>query len=203
MLKELKISIIKPIEGLDSIFVLFMSFFILKEVLKLTQFIGIAIIITPLLYMFYKQYKKHAIKKNQIFLIFIGIFFASSTTIIDKLALKIIDPISYFYFLKLVLIVMFILVLFIFYKQRINFKIVKKSLLPISILAFFTMIGSYAYFFALNDPFANTGVTKTILSTSIIFSTFIGGKYFRENNLKEQVIISLFVILGINILVFF
>ncbi len=85
---------------------------------------------------------------------------------------------------------------------QINFEFIKTNFLSISILAIFTMIGTYAYFFALNDPLANTGIIKTILSTSALFSVFFGGKYFKEQNLKEQIIITIFVIIGINILLF-
>lgn len=202
-LKEIRISIIKPIGGLESVIVLLISFFILKESLELSQLIGIIIILIPLIIMILKQYKKQSINKHQITLILGSIFFAAITTIIDRIVLKSIDPISYFYFLKLVLLIMFTLVLFLYYKQKISFTFLKQNAIPISILAGFTMMGTYAYFFALSNPLANTGIIKTILSTSIIFSTFAGGKYFHESCLKEQIVISLFVIVGINILIFF
>lgn len=203
VLKQLRISVIKPMDGFESVIVLLISFLVLKEMLNIVQMIGVAIIIIPLLYLMVKQYKKHSLNKIQIGMIFSSLLFAAMTTIFDRLALRTIDPVSYFYFLKLVLFVMFVFVLLAGDKNKIDLVSVKDNIIPISFLAIFTMIGTYAYFFALSDPVANTGIIKTVLSTSLIFSAFFGGKYFQEKNLKEAIIVSSFVIIGINILVFF
>ena len=203
VLKEVNISLIKPLSGLESVVVVLISFFMLKEYLRLLQVIGIIIIIVPLIYLVFKQYGEQSINKRQITLIIGGILFSAITTIIDRIALKTIDPVSYFYFIKLILLIMFIFVLIIFYRRNMNLIFLKQNIFQISSLAIFTMVGTYAYFFALNDPLANTGIIKTVLSTSIIFSAFIGGKYFHESDLKEKIIISSFVIFGISILIFF
>jgi len=203
VLKEVNISLIKPLSGLESVVVVLISFFMLKEYLRLLQVIGIIIIIVPLIYLVFKQYGEQSINKRQITLIIGGILFSAITTIIDRIALKTIDPVSYFYFIKLILLIMFIFVLIIFYRRNMNLIFLKQNIFQISSLAIFTMVGTYAYFFALNDPLANTGIIKTVLSTSIIFSVFIGGKYFHESDLKEKIIISSFVIFGISILIFF
>jgi uncharacterized membrane protein len=106
VLKEVNISLIKPLSGLESVVVVLISFFMLKEYLRLLQVIGIIIIIVPLIYLVFKQYGEQSINKRQITLIIGGILFSAITTIIDRIALKTIDPVSYFYFIKLILLIM-------------------------------------------------------------------------------------------------
>ncbi|NQV91916.1 EamA family transporter, partial [Candidatus Woesearchaeota archaeon] len=202
-LKEMRISVFKPISGLTSIFVLFFAIFFLHESISLIQGLGIILVILPITYLAILEYQHKEVSKKSLLYLLLAMIFEAGAIIFDRIILKTLNTFTYFYFLKLILIIMLVVIMYLFYNCKFNFDFFKKQGLGISILALITMLGTYAYFYALSDPFANTGIIKTILSTSLIFTTLIGGFYFKEKHILIKVGIATISLLGIILLIIY
>lgn len=200
-LKKMGISIFKPISGLTSILVLFFAILFLHENINLIQSLGILLVLTPIIYLSFLEYRGEEVSTKNLLCLLGAMFFEAGAIIFDRIILQTLNIFTYFYFLKLILIILFVILMYLFYDCRLNFDFFKKRVPGIALLALITMLGTYAYFFALSDPLANTGIIKTILSTSLIFTTLIGGIYFKEKHILIKVGIATISLLGIILLI--
>ena len=201
-LKEMRISVFKPISGLSSVFVIFFAILFLNERINLIQSLGILLILIPISYLAVLEYHHKEIRKKNLFYLLLAILFEAGAIIFDRIILRTLNIFTYFYFLKLSLIIMFIIIMFLFYNCRINLAFFKKKIAAIAALALITMTGTYFYFNALSNPFASVGIIKTILSTSLVFTTVIGGTYFKEKHILIKAAATLLSLIGIIVLIF-
>lgn len=202
--KRMSISLFKPLFSLENIIILMISLLILGEILNFVQLVGMFFILFPMIYLGIREFKKHEINYRDFILIFLTMMFTSFTAILDKLVLKEVNSFTYFYFLKLfILIIVGTYYLTSYKKISFNKKYLKLNSWKIALLAVFTACGTYSYFYALENPLANIVVVKLILTTSLLATTILGGKYFHEHNLKTKSIAALFGVIGLSLLVLY
>ena len=202
VLKELRISVFKPVSELSVIFVVLFSMLFLQESFTRTQGVGIVLALLPIVYMSLIEYYHRELDiKNAAYLL-VALVFEAAAVMFDRVVLRTVDVFTYFYFLKLLLIIYFALTMYTFYEERITREYLKKQSLLIGLLAFVTTIGSYAYFFAIADPAAHPGAVKIIISSSVIFTTLAGGLYFKDRHVIFKGAMAAFSLIGIVIIIF-
>lgn len=204
VLKRIDISLFKPILSFENIIVFMLSFLILGEVLNLMQLFGMFFILLPMVYLSIREFKKHKIKYKDLIYIFLAMLFSAFTGILDKLILVEVNSVTYFYFLKLfTVLIVGSYYLFSYKDISFNMNYLKLNYLKIAFLSVFTAIGTYSYFYALENPISNIIVVKLVLATSAFVTTIVGGKYFHEHDLKAKSIVALFGVVGLSLLVLY
>lgn len=202
VLKELRISVFKPVSELSVLFVVLFSTIFLQESLTRTQGLGIILALLPIVYISLIEYYDRELDiKNAAYLL-IALVFEAAAVMFDRIVLRTVDVFTYFYFIKLLLIIYFAFTMYTFYEERITKDYLKKQSLLIGLLAFVTTIGSYAYFFAIANPAAHPGIVKVIISSSVIFTTLAGGLYFKDDHILFKGAMAAFSLVGIAVLIF-
>jgi len=202
VLKEMHITLFEPMGGgITAILVVIFAMIFLGEFINIIHLLGIILIIIPLLYLGLHDYKRHDITKKQLYYILGATICDAFAIMLDRTIVTRSDPFTYFYFVRIIEVLMFICVMYMFYKDRIDIPFLRTHLAPIARLAAITMIGSFAYLFALSDTTALTGVIRAIIASAVIFTTFIGGQYFHEDDVMFHASMATVSIVGIILMI--
>ncbi|HLD33485.1 MAG TPA: hypothetical protein VJB66_02080 [Candidatus Nanoarchaeia archaeon] len=202
VLKEMRITLFEPINGgMTSVLVVIFAMVFLGEFLTKLHFLGIALIIVPLSYLTLHDYRRGDVNKKHVMYLVMATVLDAFAIMLDRMIINQSDPFTYFYFVRIIQIVLFIGVMYIFYKDRIDMPFLRTHVAPIARLAAITMIGTYAYLFALSDPEALTGVIRSIIASAVVFTTFIGGHYFKEQDVMFHASMATVSIVGIILMI--
>ncbi|HLC75348.1 MAG TPA: EamA family transporter [Candidatus Nanoarchaeia archaeon] len=201
VLKEIRISVFKPVSALSAVFVVLFAVLFLNESFTRIQAFGIILALLPISYISLIEYQRREIDFKHAGYLLVALVFESVAVIFDRIILRTVNVYTYFYFLKLLLIISFIIIMYAFYDCRITKSYLKKQSFLIGLLAFATTIGAYAYFFAMSDPQASAGVIKVIISSSLVFTTLLGGYYFKEDHILLKGTMAAVSLIGIIFLV--
>ncbi|HLC20404.1 MAG TPA: EamA family transporter [Candidatus Nanoarchaeia archaeon] len=201
VLKDIRISVFKPVSGLSAVFVVLFAMLFLQETLTRTQGFGIILALLPIVYISMIEYYEKELDVKHAAYLLIAFVFEAAAVMFDRIVLRTVNVYTYFYFMKALLIIYFICVMYAFYSERITKSYLKTQSVWIGLLAFITTIGSYAYFFAISNPLAHPGVVKVIISSEIIFTTLVGGLYFKEKHIVFKGAVAACSLVGIIVLI--
>jgi len=208
LIKYFELSFSKPIGSLNSIFVLLLAFFFLDESINMLQILGVMIILV-ISFLFIKdeaKITKNTIKglfksKYGIYLIF-AVIFGSVCTILDRIILKTVEPLTFLFLSRYVLLSLFLIIVF----TRINgIKEITKSFRSSSFIIFIIALMNigivYFYNLALAETVAKTGLVAVIRSSSLVFAVVFGGLLFKEKDILHKIILSLILIFGLYLII--
>lgn len=216
-LRHLDISFISPQAVISTLFALLFAYLFLGEILTINQWLGVGILIfggAMLLYSSMGSSHFFAFpavlkvgdlfnKKNIIFyelLLLLAMLCMGLSTIFDKIVLERIDIATF----------IFVLGIFLFINHLIIYVIVvgKISKIPanvdklgwlIVIIALLTVLSRLTYAQALS--MADVSLVIPLKKSSILVSTILGGKVFKEKNLVQRTIIALLMLGGVWLLI--
>lgn len=203
-LKHLPISIVSPIRSTGPMWTLFGAIVILGERLTLTQWIGVAIIVTCL-YAYSLAGKKEGIHfKNNIWVlfIFIGTMLGSLSALYDKylIATCDIDKMAVqAWFSVFQFTVMIPTVLLFWYPKRLQTDAFEWRW-TIPCIGIFLVLADFFYFFSLSQDGALISIVSIIRRSGVIVSFISGAIIFKEQNLQVKGFILTGVLVGVFVL---
>jgi bacterial/archaeal transporter family protein len=203
-LKHLPISIVSPIRSTGPMWTLLGAIVILGERLTLTQWIGVAIIVTCL-YAYSLAGKKEGIHfKNNIWVlfIFIGTMLGSLSALYDKylIATCDIDKMAVqAWFCVFQFTVMIPTVLLFWYPKRLKTDAFEWRW-TIPCIGIFLVLADFFYFFSLSQDGALISIVSIIRRSGVIVSFISGAIIFKEQNLQVKGFILTGVLIGVFVL---
>ena len=201
-IKHSEISTVSPLQNLSPIFLVILSFIILKETVTLQQGIGIAILIigTYVLEVDHKisNLKEpilKIIKTRTIHFVLISLFLYSLSAVGDKYMITSVDKVTYLFWVWMFMTIISLVISSIFYKGLKDVVYcIKKSGWIIFLAGLFSFISALAYFKALTMVMVSLLIPLKRLST--LFATLIGGELFHDHGLKLKAVACVILIVG-------
>ncbi|MCK5630472.1 MAG: EamA family transporter [Nanoarchaeota archaeon] len=201
-IKHSEISTVSPLQNLSPIFLVILSFIILKETVTLQQGIGIAILIigTYVLEVDHKisNLKEpilKIIKTRTIHFVLISLFLYSLSAVGDKYMITSVDKVTYLFWVWMFMTIISLAISSIFYKGLKDVVYcIKKSGWIIFLAGLFSFISALAYFKALTMVMVSLLIPLKRLST--LFATLIGGELFHDHGLKLKAVACVILIVG-------
>lgn len=198
-LKEADLSISIPLLSFTPIFLLFVSYILLKELPSFLGLIGILVVVTGS-YILNLSSTKHAyfepfksiLKNKGIYMIIVAFLF-SITSSVAKIGINLSNP-AYFMFMHY-LIASIVMIIFFFKRLKKNKKIIKQNYVYMLILGFAVAISELLA--ATAFKFSIVPYVISIKRSSIIFSVIIGFLFFKEKNFKQAVIGTITMFIGV------
>jgi len=200
--KHMHLSEVAPLTNLVPIVLAGMGFLFLGEVLKETQIIGIAIIVLAA-YLIEHTEAKHGLNfkkilENKYFeAALLYVFIISLVIIIEKLLVAETNISTIMFMEYLSMLVLSFLYIKIIEKKKVLGKIDKPLFLS-SLVGFFS---SAFYFFALAIPTSLVSLIIPVKRFETVLITFFGGTKYKEEHIKEKVLLSLAMVVGIYLIV--
>lgn len=205
-LKISDISLVKPISAFNPVFTALISYFLLKEIIKPTGWLGIFLVVFGAYILNLKSLKKSffnplkdLIKSKGVQLSLIAYFLWSVTPIFEKISIRHTFPstppfialIGYFgtslIYLPLVI-----------NKSKSPIKVVKKNFKLFLLGGFLAGIAqSFAY---ITFSLTSLGIATAVFKTSIIFTVILGSILFKEKYVWQRFIGSLIMLGGVTLL---
>lgn len=174
-----------------------MSVLLLKEVLRISQYIGLAIVMLGLLLVNYNKGVKAEIKARYAAMALISCILNAGSGILDKILMSANEITSsqlQFWFMGIMVVLYFIYI--IITKEKVNRKCIKNNIWIIVMSVLF-VVGDKALFIANGIPESKVAV-MTILKQSACFVTIVGGRLvFKEKNIAYRLICAVVIIIGI------
>ncbi len=203
MMKALQISDLSisiQMLSFTPIFLLFVSYLLLKEFPTLLGFIGIFIVvigsyilnISSVKYGYFEPFKAIFKNKGIIYMLIVAFLFSISANL-SKIGITLSNP-AYFMFVHYLLASLILTILF-FNRLNNNKKLIKKNFKYFLVLGIATAFSEILV--ATAFKFAIVPYVISLKRTSIIFSVIIGFILFKEKNFKEAIIGSLIMFIGI------
>ena len=207
-LRHMDISRLAPLLNLSPVFLVVLSAIFLSEIPSLLQFGGIALIIVGAYWIKSHHNLKHLLKPLHIFKnkFSVYILFAlvgySFCALIDKIALKSINPYTFlsisFFFLSINYLIIQI------YKYNglkdIKHVIVHSKFLIIAV-ALSGMIADIFYFHAVAIPSAMIALIIPLKRIATLISTIVGGNLYHEKNLTHRIFGCVVMLFGVVLIV--
>jgi uncharacterized membrane protein len=208
-MKHLPLSTVSPLTNFKSLFALIFGVAFLHESLNLIQFMGILVVVgggyildsqghlknwhKPLHDLFHSKYIQY--------ILFSGIFISLSS-VLAKILLTIVSPLTLLFILVLFLSIIYLFITFVFYN---GFNDIKEAIangkfwfILISIIE----LGSAFFFFkAFTEPGAKVILIVPFLQISTLIEIFLGGKLLHEKHIKIKVVAGVLMILGVAMIV--
>lgn len=197
-----EISLLAPLSNIRPAFITFMAYLFLAETPSLGQLVGIAVLFIAA----YLLESNHDVKdligpiknltrnRNALYYIF-AISLFSITSILDKYVISgRLDIFSYFFLFWVFLALNFNFIhgIIFGFKELITcFKNVKRYLF---LVAFFSFVSNILTLKALSMEYVSLVIPILMLST--LFTVFIGGKFFKEENVLFRFGVSILMIVG-------
>ncbi len=190
-------SLVTPVSSLGSLVLLFLSVIFLGESFNLSKVAGILIIIFGLSYL--KKSKsffasiKHLFKEKAVLLMFTAVTIQSFGRILDKVFIIKMNPVTYVFFLYLM--ISFYLFLFLVYQGKIHSIWEVFKVKPLWALAS-GFINGYSYYFlmlALRD--IELSIAEPLSQTSMVITVLLSAVFFREK-IKDKMAASLIILIG-------
>ncbi|MEA3514405.1 MAG: EamA family transporter [Nanoarchaeota archaeon] len=201
-IKHSEISAVSPLQNLSPIFLVILSFIILKETVTLQQGMGITILIigTYVLEVDHKisNLKEpilKIIKTKTIHFVMISLFLYSLSAVGDKYMIGNIDRMTYLFLIWMFMTIISLAISSIFYNCLKDVAYcIKKSGWIIFLAGLFSFISALAYFQALTMVMVSLLIPLKRLST--LFVTLIGGELFHDHGLKLKAVACVILIVG-------
>jgi len=208
-IKNLEISGALPLMILTPALVAFSAFLILGESLSIWEIVGLATLLigiyiletstTSSILESFKVFRKSRYKHYLVG----AILLFTASTLIDKFLLKNhqLAPISFLFFQQIFLAINFI-VFYLLAKRKVSLLISRvnvKIVLSVLLISLFTIGYRYAHLEAMK--IAPVALVLSIKRTSIFFAVIIGGKIFSEHALLRRGIATLFMLLGVYLII--
>lgn len=201
-IKHSEISAVGPLQNLSPIFLVILSFVLLKETVTLQQGIGIAILIigTYVLEVDHKisNLKEpilKIIKTKTIHFVLISLFLYSLSAVGDKYMISSVDKITYLFWVWMFMTIISLAISSIFYNGLKDVVYcIKKSGGMIFLAGIFSFISALAYFQALTMVMVSLLIPLKRLST--LFVTLLGGELFHDHGLKLKAVACVILIVG-------
>ncbi len=179
-----------------------MSVLILSEVLKVSQYIGLGIVMLGLFLVNYNKGSKTEIKAKYAVMALVSCILNAGSGLLDKVIMasgNITSSQLQFWFMGIMVILYFIYIIIV--KEKINWKCIKDNIWIIVMSVLF-VIGDKALFIANGIPDSKVAV-MTILKQSACFVTIVGGRIvFKEKNIAYRLVCAFVIVIGICISVF-
>ncbi len=196
-LSKLPVSFYGVLDLSGVLFTSVMSVLLLSEVLKISQYFGLAVVMLGLFLVNYNKGSKAEIKTKYAVMALVSCILNASSGILDKVLMtggKITSTQLQFWFMGIMVILYFIYILIT--REVINWKCIKNNIWIIVMSVLF-VIGDKALFIANGIPDSKVAV-MTILKQSACFVTIIGGRLvFKEKNICYRLICAVVIIIGI------
>lgn len=194
-LSKLPVSFYGVMDLSGVLFSVVMSSWFLHEVLKINQYIGLAVVMIGLLLVNYNKGAKGEIKSKYAVIALISCILNASSGILDKILMQHMTS-TQLQFWFMALMVVFYFVYIIITREKVNWKCIKDNLWIILMSVLF-VIGDKALFEANSIPGSSVSV-MTVLKQSACFVTILGGKLvFKEKNIVFRLICAVIVVAGI------
>lgn len=201
-IKHSEISAVSPLQNLSPIFLVILSFVLLKETVTLQQGIGIAILIIGT-YVLEVDHKisnlkdpiLKIIKTKTIHFVLISLFLYSLSAVGDKYMITNVDKVTYLFWVWMFMTIISLAISSIFYNglKDVGYCI-KKSGWIIFLAGLFSFISALAYFKALTMVMVSLLIPLKRLST--LFVTIMGGELFHDHGLKLKAAACVILIVG-------
>ncbi|MBT6691091.1 EamA family transporter [Candidatus Parcubacteria bacterium] len=206
-IKHFALSFSKPLGSISPILILLLSFFFLKESITLLQLFGVIIIFAVSLLFIKDEAKithrsiKQLFKSKYVIHLMIALVFGSLAAILDRILLKTVDPTTFLFISRYILLALFLIIVFTKFNGTKDIaKGFKLSAFPILIIALANIALVFFYNSALADPNAKTGLVAIIRSSSLVFTIALSGIVFKEKNIIYKLILSIILIVGLYII---
>jgi len=203
--RHLEISSIEPLRNLSIIFLVFLGYFFLGDVINLKEGAGIILLLAG---SYFLEINKHGTKyslPNKKYLLYaiIGISMTSILPLLDKIVLQHTDI-----YTLLVLPTFFTAGFFMIYqfsKYRGFTDIlhtIKVSGTWIAVIVFLKIISDLSYLAAVAIPTSLIALVIALRRTSTLITTFVGGEIFHDHNLSKKIFASLIMLAGVYLIIF-
>jgi uncharacterized membrane protein len=206
-LKFSEISLVSPISAFNPVFTSIISYIFLKETIGYKGTLGIITIVIGTYFLQASKSRKDVLgsikalfKHKGVQMFFAAYFLWSITPIFEKSAILRTEPsvppfvslvgligASFIYFIKLNKDIR---------QQFVSFKLNLKTFVLLAILG---ALGQAAAFIAFS--LTNLGFATAIFKLSIFFSVLFGGIFFKERNLKQRLVASGIMLIGVFLIV--
>ena len=207
-LKRLNISIAAPLTNFSPVIVAVLAFFMLEEKITYLQIIGMALIVIGA-YVLEADHGKdiknvwlHIKKSKYSLMLFLSLLIGAFSSIGDRYIVgnNIVNPISMIFWFYVFTTV---LVLTIQLNDRDGFSKIKDTLkrtkFPILVTAVSGLLTTAFYYLAIKSVYIS--LVMPILLTSTLFTTVIGGEFFKEKNLFYKSVACLVMVVGVFLII--
>lgn len=206
-IRHKEISLVYPLVNIKPVFVVILAYIFLSETLQIKQIIGIGLILVSAYLLesdhhfsdFFKPLKKIVTSKHDIYFL-IAIFLFSVTSIFDKYIITYrMDIFSYFLLTWIFIAINFNIIHLIEFGFKDALQCFKEiHYLPLFI-GFFSFASDLFALKALSLTFVSILTPVLVLTT--LFVVFFGGRFFNEKYFLLRTIISLFMLIGVYLIV--
>jgi drug/metabolite transporter (DMT)-like permease len=202
-MRHMEISIAGPLMVMSPALTSILAFIVLEERIAPLQVLGIAVLIIGAYFLELKPGSKmldpvRTFKQNPIMqLLFLGLFIFAITSIFDRIVLHNygMDPLTYLAFINVFIAINFVVMMIIYHDGISGIKHgFKTAGWPLVLVGALTV--AHRYFQAAAVQIAFVGIVLAIKRTSSIFSSFVGGAIFHEDNLLRKSLAGLVMIAG-------
>ena len=206
-LRHSQISISSSLLNFRPAMVFLLAFIFLKERMSYFQILGMIILLIGA-YILEIKNKSHGFfeplkimkSSKSIHFIFLAIILYGITSIIDKKILTLINVETYMVTIHFFMALVLIFYLSIFHNGIIGLSHgIKNVWRHIALVAVLTT--TYRFLQANAVSLADVSMVSPIKHTSTLFTVIIGGKLFHEENLKQKVLASLIMIIGVTFII--
>lgn len=214
LVQKYEISVVSPLTNLSPLILLFLSSAILGEIISFVQLIGIFLIIIGTYFLEVtmrnhhnrKPHKSHVLNLKMldstfVFHLLSFLFSASFVAIIDKIIFSSgVDVFSNFYFSSMIIFVF----LFFYYWKKENLEKTLRHCFyePQSMLVVvFSVISTFLIVLAISIPAALVSLIIPLRRVSTFLSAIGGGLFFHEKHMKQKLLSTIFMILGVFLIV--
>jgi drug/metabolite transporter (DMT)-like permease len=196
--KKNEISSTVPFLNLSPIFMIFIGYIFLKEIPNIIQIFGIIIIVIGAIALGMKKTDNFSRFFNKyVWYVIITALIWGTQGVIFRYIMSEIPPFTTLTYFNLFCLFNTFLII-IFTKKIHELKIKKMNLIFISsILSSCSLI---FIFLALAHPLGLAALAVALRRTSTLVSTIIGGRFFKENNLKQKIFACLIMLIGVFII---
>lgn len=216
-IRHMEISASSPFLVFGPVLIALLAFFFLKEQLTIQQLVGILLVIVGAYILEIVQMQKKKItffepfkvmiKSKYVKFIFFALFLYAITAVMARFMLSTenplhIDPFALIFVEHVIIAVFFTVVLC----TRFNgFAGIKHGLkmaggtifIMAVIVTGYRILGIIAKTF----PVAKVGLIAAINRTSVLFATFIGGELFHDHHLKQKMVATVIMVIGVLLIV--
>lgn len=207
--RHMEISAAEPLRNLSPLFLAVLAFFLLGEMLSITNIIGIVIIVIGAYIIEVDHSWTHVIKnlsilKNKhIGKLILSMMLVSFCAIIDKILIGSLNLYTILFFTYWFVF----LNTFIVFSYKYNgyhgiIHTIKRNNIFLFLVVILTLSADYFFFTAINVPGALISLVVPIKRMSTLFTTIIGGGLFHDHGLKTRIIGTMVALLGVIMVIF-
>jgi uncharacterized membrane protein len=134
-------------------------------------------------------------KSNYFYYIFLGLILYAFCSILDKLILRTVSPLTYIPIVQFFIAINFIILICIFHN---GFQGIKHGIKNAGKWIFLVaiLVTSYRLFYAQAISMAYVSLVIPIKRMSAFFATAVGGRIFHEKNLTQRILACMIMIIG-------